>query len=155
MAKNRDFSDDLSTRNFTRVAHECDCTLTSKDGQVIKAVIKDISINGMLLTSESEIPNNTLLNISTQFNKSKTGVMGLVRKATEVFSNSNTDTFEFVSRAVYREEVGVGFIILKTNKSSFNALVSAVRSCGVDNETIIKETKLSLCYIDLIKSSLT
>lgn len=141
-----DFSEEYSTRNFTRVEYTCDCTITHSDKKTQDGVINDISINGFKISIDRPIADETLIKITTNFKKSRLGILG---KIAGVFSNNSENMGEYLCKTVHSDETGTGVLILKTNKSSFLSLIATVLKCGVDTKTIDKEIKNSANYIEV------
>ena len=148
MLNNNGFSEEYSTRNFTRVSHKCDCAISYKDNSSISGTIHDISINGFKITHDDTIDNETIVKISTDFKKYNSGILGRI---SGIFSGKPKSNNEYICKVTHTDKNMAGLVILKTNKSSLKSLVSQVIKCGVDKQIIDKEIKISESYMELTK----
>ena len=56
-----DFSEEYSTRNFTRVQFECLCSITNVESDTFSGQIHDISLNGFFISTDMELNNKKTL----------------------------------------------------------------------------------------------
>jgi hypothetical protein len=144
-----DFSEEYSTRNFTRVQFESLCSITNVESETFSGQIHDISLNGFFISTDMELNNKKPYKICTDFAQRKNGIKGLFGSLNNLFSDTSFRN-EYVVKLAHTNNSGSGFSILKTKKSSFKALVETLKSCGISGTTINKECTLSDCYKDLV-----
>ncbi len=109
----------MNTRHFTRVNYSVGASISYGD-EVVICSINNMSLHGMYLTTEHEIPLNTLVHVTVY--------------------HSSLPSLRVHARVIRREQNGVGLEINNFNVNSFVKLRNIVTEYSSNKGAIMQET---------------
>jgi len=109
----------MNTRNFTRVHYTVGASIRY-DNEVVICNTDNLSLRGMSLTTEHEIPLNIPVHVTVY--------------------HSNVSSLKINAKVVWREGNGVGLYISNLNVNSFVQLRNIVSENSTDKGAVMQET---------------
>jgi hypothetical protein len=109
----------MNNRNFTRVDYSVGASI-SFGSDVLMCNTDNLSLRGMYLKTEHEIPLNTPVNVTLY--------------------HSNQSSLKVNAKVVRREESGVGLLIDRLNANSFAQLRDIVADNSNNRGAVMQET---------------